>query len=85
MAYVNVTFRLDSQLKKDADELFADLGLSLNSAITIFLKQSVREQRIPFEISRNNNTFAVASNDTLASASKQFIQQNKTAYEELNK
>lgn len=85
MAYVNVTFRLDEQLKKDADELFADLGLSLNSAITIFLKQSVREQRIPFEISRNNNALVVASNDVLSSASKQLLEQNKTAYEELSK
>lgn len=85
MAYVNVTFRLDSQLKKEADELFAELGLSLNSAITIFLKQSVREQRIPFEITRTNQALNVASNSTLASVSEQLIQQNKTAYEELNK
>lgn len=85
MANVNVTLRIDEQLKKQADELFSDFGLSLNAAMTMFIKQSVREQRIPFEISRNNNALVMASNDALASVSKQLLEQNKTAYEELAK
>lgn len=85
MANVNVTLRIDEQLKKQADELFSDFGLSLNSAMTMFIKQSVREQRIPFEISRNNSVLVTASNDALASVSKQLLEQNKTAYEELAK
>lgn len=85
MANVNVTLRMDEQLKKQADELFADFGISLNAAMTMFIKQSVREQRIPFEISRNNNALVMASNDALASVSKQLLEQNKTAYEELAK
>lgn len=84
MANVNVTLRMDEQLKKEADELFADFGISLNAAMTMFIKQAVREQRIPFEISRNI-ALVTASNDDLASVSKQLIQQNKTAYEELAK
>lgn len=85
MANVNVTLRVDEQLKKQAEDLFSDFGLSLNAAMTIFIKQSVREQRIPFEISRNNPACVLASNDAIASVSKQLIQQNKTAYEELAK
>ena len=50
MANINVTIRMDEQLKAQADELFTDLGLSLSSAITMFAKQAVREQRIPFEV-----------------------------------
>ncbi|MCD7771610.1 MAG: type II toxin-antitoxin system RelB/DinJ family antitoxin [Oscillospiraceae bacterium] len=50
---VNVTFRVDSNLKKQADILFSDLGMNLSTAFTVFLKQSVREQGIPFEISKN--------------------------------
>lgn len=52
MANVNVTIRMNEQLRKEAAELFDDLGISLNQAITIFVKQAVREQRIPFEIYR---------------------------------
>lgn len=47
-----VSFRMDDALKKQADELFNDLGMNLTTAFTIFVKQAVREQGIPFEISR---------------------------------
>lgn len=53
MGTVNVTLRIDEQLKNQADSLFSDLGLSFNSAMTIFLKQSVREQQIPFILKRD--------------------------------
>ena len=53
MANVNITIRMDEELKKEAVSLFNDLGMGLNQAITIFVKQAVREQRIPFVISKN--------------------------------
>jgi len=53
MSTTNVTIRMDEQLKKQAEELFADLGLSMTAALIAFTKQAVREQRIPFTISRN--------------------------------
>ena len=52
MAKVSTNISLDSELKKSAQELFADFGLDLTTAVTMFLKQAVREQRIPFEIKR---------------------------------
>ena len=53
MANVNVTIRMDENLRKEAALLFDDLGIGLNQAMTLFVKQAVREQRIPFEITRN--------------------------------
>jgi DNA-damage-inducible protein J len=53
MSTINVTFRVDGELKKQADALFSDLGMSLSTAFNIFLRQSVREQQIPFSVSRN--------------------------------
>ncbi|MDO4532949.1 MAG: type II toxin-antitoxin system RelB/DinJ family antitoxin [Coriobacteriia bacterium] len=50
MANINVTIRMDDQLKADADELFDMLGMSFTTAINIFVRQSLREGRIPFEI-----------------------------------
>ena len=52
MSTVNVTLRIDEALKKQADDLFADLGFTFNSATTVFLRQAVREQQIPFAIRR---------------------------------
>lgn len=53
MKNVNVTLRVDKDLKKQADALFSELGLSLTTAFNIFLRQSVREQQIPFQVSKN--------------------------------
>ena len=51
MSTVNVTFRIDEDVKKQADALFSDLGLNLSTAFNIFLRQSIREQQIPFAVS----------------------------------
>ena len=52
MAKVSTNISLDAELKLSAQELFADFGIDLTTAVTLFLKQAVREQRIPFEIKR---------------------------------
>lgn len=48
----NVSIRMDDALKKQAEELFNDLGMNLTTAFTIFVKQAIREQGIPFEITK---------------------------------
>lgn len=53
MATTNITIRIDENLKKQAEELFSDLGFSMTTAFITFARQAVREQRIPFIISRN--------------------------------
>ena len=64
MSTTNVTIRMDDQLKKQAEELFSDLGLSMTSALIAFTKQAVREQRIPFTLSRNlPNTETISAID----------------------
>ena len=50
MEDTNFTFRMNKELKNQAEELYSELGLTLSAAITLFLKQSVREQAIPFEV-----------------------------------
>ena len=60
MATTNITMRIDEELKRQAEELFSDLGLNMTSAFTVFVKQAIREQRIPFTISRE-----IPNEDTL--------------------
>jgi DNA-damage-inducible protein J len=57
----NVSIRMDVDLKKQAEELFSDLGLNMTVAVTMFLRQAVRTQGIPFEISRTPNAETVAA------------------------
>lgn len=46
--------RLDPELKEEALELFNQLGLTLSSAVNVFLRQSLREQGIPFMVTMDN-------------------------------
>ncbi|MDR1134566.1 MAG: type II toxin-antitoxin system RelB/DinJ family antitoxin [Clostridiales Family XIII bacterium] len=49
----NVSFRIDTDIKNQADRLFAELGLNMTTAFNIFLRQTVREGSIPFSITVN--------------------------------
>ena len=44
---------IDDELKAQADALFEELGMSLSTAFNIFLRQSVREQQLPFCVTKN--------------------------------
>ena len=45
---INMSFRVDKNLKQQADTLFKKLGINTSAALNMFLTQSVREQGIPF-------------------------------------
>ncbi len=49
----NISIRMDSDLKTQADALFSELGMNITTAFNIFVRQSLREGKIPFEISLN--------------------------------
>lgn len=49
-ATTNISIRMDKELKMQADIFFAELGMNLSTAFNIFVRQSLREGRIPFEI-----------------------------------
>ena len=50
MATTSVTIRIDENLKKQVETLFDDMGLNMTTAITMFAKAVVRQNKIPFEI-----------------------------------
>lgn len=45
-----VPILVDEGVKQQAEELFEEMGLDMSSAVTLFLKAVIRENRIPFEI-----------------------------------
>ena len=51
MAQTMVSFRMDEELKKKFDTLCEELGMSMSTAFTVYAKQMIREQRIPFSVS----------------------------------
>lgn len=50
MATVNMSIRMDTELKKQAEAMLSDMGLNMTTAMNMFLRQVVRQGRIPFEI-----------------------------------
>lgn len=47
---MTTTLRIDDNLKRQCDEVLAELGLTMTNALTVFLKQVVRTRTIPFVI-----------------------------------
>lgn len=61
MANTSVIMKIDENLNRELKDLMQDLGLDLNTFFTIVARQAVREQAIPFYVSReipNEETIA---------------------------
>ena len=50
IAMSQIAVRVDDKLKKDATEVFSELGLDMTTAVKLFLKQSVLTKSIPFKL-----------------------------------
>ena len=46
-----ITVRVEDKLKKEAGDVFRAVGMDMSTAITIYLKQVVRTNGIPFPVS----------------------------------
>ena len=53
MATTNLCIRIDTETKKQAEELFGNLGMSVSTAFSIFVKQALRVRGIPFAITED--------------------------------
>ncbi|MCL2068065.1 MAG: type II toxin-antitoxin system RelB/DinJ family antitoxin [Treponema sp.] len=54
---IRVTIRVDRELKENAEALFNYLGLNMTSAINIFLRKSVEQKGIPFQVNTEKKDF----------------------------
>ena len=53
-ATTNLSIRMNVAVKKEAEAMFDSLGMSLTTAINIFIKQSLRARGIPFQITMDS-------------------------------
>ncbi|MDR0495620.1 MAG: type II toxin-antitoxin system RelB/DinJ family antitoxin [Treponema sp.] len=60
MAQINI--RIDDELKARADNIFEELGLNMTTAFTMFVRQTIRQGGIPFEITTKTDPFFNAEN-----------------------
>lgn len=50
MATKSISFRVDEELKNEADHVLEEIGLSMTAALTLYLKQIVNKREIPFKL-----------------------------------
>lgn len=53
MSTTNLNIRTEKKVKEKAEAIFSELGLNMTTAINIFLKTTIRENGIPFELKLN--------------------------------
>ena len=53
MSKVNLTISIDNKDKDSFNDLVSQLGLNVSSAINMFIKQSVRDQALPLNLTLN--------------------------------
>jgi len=50
MSATNLNIRTDKDVKEQAEQLFAELGLNMTTAINLFLRTAIRKRGIPFDL-----------------------------------
>ena len=56
----NLSIRVDSALKVQAEEVLSQFGMTMTGAFTMFLKQIVREQSVPLTLSLHSSNAVYA-------------------------
>ena len=78
MGQTSISIRVDEDVKREAETLFAKLGLTLSSATNVFFRQAVRTQSIPFWLSAEETTAETRntlSSEAVESYSRQILEQ----------
>jgi len=56
MADTTVTIRVDEDVKRKFEEFCADVGMNMSVAVNMFIRASLKDQRIPFAIESSKST-----------------------------
>ncbi len=77
MAQTNVSIRMDSEIKQEAEQLFESLGMNMTTAFNIFVRQSLRTGGIPFQITARDEGFNNQYNQMKLRAAAKRIKEGK--------
>ncbi|MDR1067659.1 MAG: type II toxin-antitoxin system RelB/DinJ family antitoxin [Clostridiales Family XIII bacterium] len=53
----NLSIRIDKTIKSQAEKFFSEIGMSMSTAVNVFFRQTLRQGKIPFEISADANAY----------------------------
>ena len=75
-----MNIRMDSDVKRQAQELFAQFGLDMTTAVNIFLRQSIRQRGIPFAL-QLDPFYSEANQERLQKAPLRMEQTGETVHD----
>lgn len=80
-----ISVRIDGAIKEEADKLFSKLGLSTSTAINIFMRQAVYQQRLPLEVTLGTpNSVTLAAIEEIESGKAKRFSSLQELYKDLN-
>lgn len=62
MSTTNVNFRMDTELKKNVEDICQRMGMNLTTMLTICCRKIEQERRIPFDVTAEADPFYSESN-----------------------
>ena len=83
MPQTTITARVDARDKANFDAFCSNVGLNTSTAINLFVKAVLRENRIPFEISQIQDPFFSEENMNYVKKSVQELRSGKGTPHEL--
>lgn len=83
MAQATLTARVDARDKVDFDAFCSNVGINTSTAINMFVKAVLRENRIPFEIAQTPDPFFAETNMAYVKKSVQELRSGKGTSHEL--
>lgn len=81
MSKINLTVSVDNHDKESFNALVSELGLNISVAINMFIKQSIRNQALPLDLSLNKQE----NTKSLEKTSDEIMDKYKIAFRELEK
>ena len=90
MNTTNLNIRTDKEIKLAAEKIFEELGLNMTTAVNMFLRQTIRENGIPFslklEADHDNTTpIEMTDDEKIDFVAARVLKQYRRAFEELAK
>lgn len=81
MAQSTLSVRMDEETKKQFDVFCNEVGMNPSVAINLFVKATLRERKIPFEIAAPDPFFSVENHQRLLRAAHQMEHFGGSAHE----
>lgn len=76
-----INFRVDDDIKERAEAACKEMGITMTSAITMFLVKVGRERRIPFEVTANDPFYSSENMARLKASAEQMERTGGTIHE----